>query len=219
MANEAQLYFNGKSLRLIQGNQVLFSVPARSGNPNFTGSDYFQTAYSPIPPSDQIMGKYHIDLKGYVPGIPDAMGDWYYHIEPDPILNLKDSTQRRSEIGLHADQNEETSPGTAGCIGVQKKYWNLVRTTLDALARSSQKYIRLTVNYTNEAFPTVSHWAEEAFNYLHDKGIVTEKRFSDTCTRGEMMAMLYNYMKYCEVIGNKEITFDARITIPAVEVK
>ena len=102
---------------------------ARSGQPGFRS--YWTQGKSPVPASDSIEGSYEV-CPGYTPGSIIAMGNWYYHIVPDPIRQ-KNGTGSRSEIGIHEDANFATSPGTAGCIGIDPEDWAACRKMLDAV--------------------------------------------------------------------------------------
>lgn len=88
--------------------------PARSGQAGCQ-AEFWTRGASPCPPSTEVIDPLHVNLNWYPPGYPDAMGNVYYHVEPDPIRS-KDGFHIRQEIGLHADQNESYMPGSAGCI-------------------------------------------------------------------------------------------------------
>lgn len=123
-----KLFKNGK---LVAGAKW----KARSGHLGFRS--YWTQGKSPIPASDSIEGSYAVE-PGYVPGYVSAMGNWYYHITPDPIQQ-KNGTGSRSEIGIHEDANFATSPGTAGCIGIDPEDWTNCRKMLDAVFVQEKK--------------------------------------------------------------------------------
>lgn len=123
------------TLKLYKYGKLIKKWTARSGQDGFRS--YWTNSKSPIPASDSIQGTYRVE-SGYVPGFPVAMGNWYYHILPDPILQ-KNGSGIRSEIGIHEDANLQTAPGTAGCIGIDPEHWQDCRKTLDAIFRQEGK--------------------------------------------------------------------------------
>jgi len=148
--NDYKLLFRRKlgefkgELCLLANGKIINTWVARSGQPN--PADYWTTGESPIPPSDRIIGEYQVNLNGYVPGDTTAMGDLYFHIEPDPILQ-KDGPGRRSEIGLHCDQNYDYAPGSAGCIAVSPNDWDDCEQILKNLKSKGLSKVPLEVDY------------------------------------------------------------------------
>lgn len=103
----------------IETGEMIAMWHARSGQAGYQTNFWIRGA-SPCPPSAEVKDPLHVNLNWYEPGYPDAMGKVYYHVEPDPIQS-KDGRHVRQEIGLHADQNESYSPGSAGCIVMHPK--------------------------------------------------------------------------------------------------
>ncbi len=104
----------------------------RSGQPGAAG--YWNRGLSPIPPSKAIKGSYEVKLPGFPPGYRNSMGDWCYHIIPDPILE-KNGSGIRSEVCIHSDANVTVSPGSAGCIVLHPDIWGGFRKVMDAIHR------------------------------------------------------------------------------------
>ena len=100
-------------------------------------NSYWETGRSPIPPGRD----YRVDLRWTYSDLPGISGR-YYHILPDPIVDLQTGRQR-SEIGLHHDAGV---PGTSGCIGIVNSDWSKLCAAFDELAKFN-RWLRLEVSY------------------------------------------------------------------------
>jgi hypothetical protein len=141
---------------LIWGFMKVFSVPegklleffpARSGQADCQHS-YWEIGRSPIPPSSEISHPYSVNLNGYCPGDVRAMGNKFFPIEPNVTIN-KDGRFSRSEIGMHADQNEQYAPGSAGCIVMHPQDFKAFDAYIEAFKKANPTvtHLSLTVEY------------------------------------------------------------------------
>lgn len=120
------------NLKLFKFGKMIVKWNARSGQPGAAG--HWNRGISPIPPSKAIQGKYGVELPGFLPGYRDSMGNWCYHIIPDPILE-KNGSGIRTEVCIHSDANVTYSPGSAGCIVLHPNIWGSFRKVMDAIYR------------------------------------------------------------------------------------
>lgn len=106
------------TLTLFKGKKEIVSIRASSGA---RGSQYkgnfWRIGFSPIPPSNMIQGAYLLHTKWLtVTSNKAGLGSRFYPISPDPIINKSNLRQKRTSVGYHFDENNATSPGSAGCI-------------------------------------------------------------------------------------------------------
>jgi hypothetical protein len=127
--------------------KVLKSFCARSGQADCQ-SEYWVRGRSPIPPSSEVSHQYSVNLNGYCPGDTRAMGNKFYPIEPNITLS-RDGENSRSEIGMHADQNEEYAPGSAGCIVFHPIDFKAFEKYIESLKKENPHitHLELTVEY------------------------------------------------------------------------
>ena len=133
------------TLKLFKLGRFLMKWQARSGQPGV--KSYWSRGISPIPPSSDIKGNYKVNFPGYTPGYRNAMGDWCYHITPDPVTAMN-GNGARSELCIHSDANFEVSPGSAGCIVLHPDVWLGFRRVMDDIAKQEKnKAMPLEVVY------------------------------------------------------------------------
>lgn len=151
------------SKKLVEGNltltyedqtthkPVILTVPASSGAPGHqTLEKVWTVGKGPIPPSSAMLGDYTVVLAWYPPGNKAAIGARFYPIKPDPIIS-NNRGHKRTEIGLHLDNNYKYSPGSAGCVvGLPNRHpgWTELLAALDYLKAQGVGAIPLTVQYT-----------------------------------------------------------------------
>ena len=190
-------------------------VRAASGQKGFQ-ADFWRRGLSPIPSSASIQGKYMINLNGYPPGSPGAMGSIFYPIKPDPIESKTYPGLIRTEIGLHYDENWPKKPGSAGCaVVLPRKHgepgWTAIKVKIKEIRESGVSLLPLEVIYptdVNAKPPWVEsaepdeeekHWADKAFEFLTQEGIITGSKeefpFNTTMTTGRMYVIVERMMK------------------------
>lgn len=148
---------------LVEGFYILYCndvealrIRASSGQRGhqFRGN-FWEVGYSPIPPSSEIIGTYKYSTNWYKPGDVSACGSRFYLIKPDPIYNKYDKTRKkkRTEVGGHFDENNQRSPGSAGCAvslprkTEEEKGWNDWNKAMDEINGLGIDWIYMDVIY------------------------------------------------------------------------
>ena len=107
-------------LALWQGANEIDHVHTVSGQPYAQvfrkGADSMPGSFEPIPE-----GHYTVSALEWAGGVGNYSAEWNSGLGPvvAEIRNAKPGQTRRAELLIHADWNEATSPGTAGCVGIQ----------------------------------------------------------------------------------------------------
>lgn len=135
-------------MKLFKFGVSIMRWAARSGQA-WDQKDFWNRGSSPIPPSTAISSDkgYKVNLNEYCPGNTNAMGDHYYHIEPDPIVS-NDGNNIREEIGIHSDENFFSKPGSAGCIVMMPEVFASFHQVMQAIKKQEKTdYLPLEVVY------------------------------------------------------------------------
>ena len=93
------------------------AVSGAPGHQNFRlGKDSIPGSLEPIPQGDYFLG-----VPDWAGGFGNYQAEWEPGLGPVvvPISNTVAGQTLRDLLRIHADWNEERSPGTAGCIGLQ----------------------------------------------------------------------------------------------------
>lgn len=206
----AKAYFYGstsdfiKTFAIVDGDNII-SVSANSGQKGYQDK-YWAVGLGPIPPGDAIdNGPYTLSTtpRDTLPNQHSSMGTKSYQIFPD-VIYQKNGDGVRRYIEMHFDANQDTAPGSAGCIAIrwrgnQKYGMNDIHDILAKLKRDGHSTIPLIVDYSGNNPITGSgsgHWSDKAMKWAIDSGIITNKRNHDAPVKwGEFVVViqrLYN---------------------------
>ena len=128
------------TFKLFDEKSEICSYRATSGQPGYQTPEHFRTlGKGCCPPYDKLF----ILTDGYY--LPSAgIGGDFFQIVPNPVPGWG-----RSELGLHADRNRITSPGSAGCVVLDSlsDFDDGCVPLLDYALTQGVKQIPLKVNY------------------------------------------------------------------------
>lgn len=99
--------------------QVWLDIPACSGQPyaqtfRKAGEDgNIPGNMEPLP-----QGKYIVSNIEWASAKDDFEGSWGKGLGPVYVAVSCDEERKRGSFGIHLDANRDTSPGTAGCVGI-----------------------------------------------------------------------------------------------------
>ncbi len=147
------LIFNGRRLFYRDDTgKILWSVKASSGRGKYLNDRSATNVENegPIPE-----GSYYMEL---TPGVPTektgaGWGRFAIRLKPKFLTKVWNKiTSGRGGFFLHEDGNEETAPGTAGCVGVTKANNGIlkVKKALDSFQKAGNDEMTLTVDFDYE---------------------------------------------------------------------
>lgn len=115
------------NLQLCYPTGDIINFTATSGCRGWQGhDDVWHRGRGPIPPGFN----YSVPTIGYHSSTPGIDGE-FFHIWPDPVSK---NGITRGEFGIHLDSNFDTSPGSAGCIVLIRKFgWERFKGRMMAL--------------------------------------------------------------------------------------